>query len=86
MEKTRINYLDFARSIAIISITVNHAVNRSFNIYVDQYKEFCSMPLIITIIKSILHCFSRIGVPLFLMISGTLLLPRDYTGGGIIDL
>ena len=33
-----------------------------------------------TIIKSILYAFSRIGVPIFVMITGALLLPRNYEG------
>ena len=80
-ERKRIIYLDIARTIAIVSITFNHAVNRSFNIDSNQYEEFISIPLFVSIIKVILYSFSRIGVPLFLMISGALLIGRDYSGG-----
>jgi len=79
----RIAYLDIARSLAIISVSFNHAVNRSFNIRVDTLIEFQSIPLWLTIIKVVLYALSRIGVPLFLMISGVLLLPRDYSGDKI---
>ncbi len=75
----RIYYIDLARFIAIISITINHAVSRSFDIYSNTLTEFNELPLYATIIKCVLYIFSRIGVPLFLMISGALLLPRDYT-------
>lgn len=74
----RISYLDVARSIAIISITINHAVNRSFSIYSGQYEEFQSIPLYLSILKAVFYAFSRIGVPFFVMISGALLLPREY--------
>ena len=81
-ENERIIWLDVARSIAIVSITVNHAVNRSFAVNYDQFIEFNSIPIALTIIKTVLYAFSRIGVPLFLMISGALLLPKDYENGG----
>ena len=81
-KQNRIVWLDIARAIAIVSITFNHAVNRSFNIYTEQLSEYLQIPVYLTIIKVILYTFSRIGVPLFLMISGTLLLPRNYSGGG----
>lgn len=77
----RILYLDILRAIAIISITFNHAVNRSFAINSGQFLEFQDIPLYLTIIKVVLYAFSRIGVPLFVMISGALLLSRDYSGG-----
>ena len=74
----RIQYLDVARSIAIVSITFNHAFNFSFS---ATYAEFISLPILVNVIKAALYTFSRIGVPLFLMISGALLLPRNYGGG-----
>lgn len=76
----RIAYLDVARSIAIVSITFNHAVNRSFATVIGQYAEFTSIPFALTVVKAILYAFSRLGVPIFLMISGALLLTRDYSG------
>lgn len=82
-EQKRIGYLDIARAIAIISITFNHAVSRSFNIYTDQLSEYLSVPIGLTVIKTVLYVFSRIGVPLFLMISGALLLNRDYDNKGL---
>ena len=82
-KKQRIAYLDVARSIAIISITFNHAVNRSFNTSVNQLSEFLSIPVWLTIIKTILYVFSRIGVPLFVMISGSLLISHNYDNVGV---
>ncbi|MDO5297335.1 MAG: acyltransferase [bacterium] len=77
----RIIYLDILRAIAIISITFNHAVNRSFAVYSRQLSEFQSLPFYMTAVKSGLYAFSRIGVPLFVMITGALLLTRKYDGG-----
>ncbi len=76
----RIKYIDLARAIAIISITINHAVNRSFSIYSGSVKEMALFPIWLSIAKVMLYIFSRIGVPIFLMITGALLLPRDYEG------
>ena len=80
--KKRIAYLDIARSIAIISISFNHAVNRSFSVYSDTQTEFRAIPLWLSFIKVILYAFSRVGVPLFVMITGALLLSRNYRGDG----
>ena len=69
-------YLDVARCIAIISITFNHAVNRSFDNYGNQMAEFLSIPIASSVLKAVITVFSRIGVPLFLMISGALILTK----------
>ncbi len=77
--KKRIYWLDVARVIAIISITLNHAVNRSYDNYHDQMAEYLAIPISSTILKTVITVFSRMGVPLFLMISGSLLLKKDIT-------
>lgn len=83
MEKVkRIQWLDVARSLAIISITFNHAVNRSFSTEVGQYAEFLKLPFPYTVLKAVIYAFSRIGVPLFLMITGALMLNKDYEKEG----
>ena len=69
-------YLDVARVVAIISISLNHAVNRSYENYTDQMAEFFSIPLASTVFKTVISIFSRIGVPLFLMITGVLILNK----------
>lgn len=72
----RILWLDVARALAIISISLNHAVNRSYS-YHDQMTEFFSIPLASSIFKAVIFVFSNLGVPLFMMISGALLLKKD---------
>lgn len=69
-------YLDIARTIAIISISLNHAVNRTYDNYSDQAGEFLEISLISSVFKAVVTVFSHIGVPLFLMISGALLLHK----------
>ena len=38
-------YLDVARVLAIISISLNHAVNRTYNNYSNQMQEFLEFRL-----------------------------------------
>jgi len=45
----RIYWLDVARVVAIISISLNHAVNRSYDNYTDQMAEFISSPMYSTL-------------------------------------
>ena len=77
----RIYWLDVARVIAIISISCNHAINRSYATYTGQLEEYLSIPFISTTFKAVIYIFSRIGVPLFLMISGALLLSKNINDG-----
>ena len=71
-------WLDLARAVAIISITFNHALSRSFHTRSETLQEFLLMPAPESFLKAFLYVFSRIGVPLFLMITGALLIPRNY--------
>lgn len=66
--KERIFYYDFLRAFAIIAVLLCHA---------DIFYGTLITPLEI-ITKYIIHDIGRIGVPIFLMISGALLLNRDY--------
>ncbi|MGN1306258.1 MAG: acyltransferase [Faecousia sp.] len=74
-------YLDVARVLAIISISLNHAVNRTYNNYSNQMQEFLEISLGSTILKTVVTVFSQLGVPLFLMISGALLLNKRIENG-----
>lgn len=76
-EKKRIYWLDAARTVAIISISLNHAVNRSYDNYTNQLAEYLTIPFASTVFKAVISVFSRLGVPLFLMISGALLLKKN---------
>ena len=77
-KRSRLYWLDLARVVAIISVLCNHALNRSFSLYQDTQAEFMQMSLYGSFIKALINVFSRLGVPLFLMVTGSLLLKRDY--------
>ena len=75
-KQKRMFYLDVARVVAILSISLNHAVNRSYDNYGNQLAEYLAIPMASTLFKTVISVFSRIGVPLFLMISGVLILNK----------
>lgn len=79
VEKTngkRIVWLDVARCFAIISISSNHAINRAFRSVGSSYDAYVSLPHIDSVFRAIIFVFSRLGAPIFLMISGSLLLEK----------
>jgi len=68
MKKERIFYYDFLRAFAIIGVIICH---------VDMFFGPLTTPLEI-IAQQTFHDIGRMGVPIFLMISGALLLNKDY--------
>lgn len=78
MDKKRVVYYDFARVFAIISISFNHAVNRTFDNYTDTQLEYETQEWSLTLIKTCVTVFSRIGVPVFLMLTGALILSKQF--------
>lgn len=73
-KKERIFYYDFLRAFAIIAVLICH---------VDFF--FGSLDTPIKIISQMtFHDIGRIGVPIFLMISGALLLNRKYELGDFL--
>ena len=68
-KSNRIFYYDFLRAFAIIAVIMCH-----MDIF---YGSLTNSTLIIA--KLTFHDIGRMGVPIFLMISGALLLNRDYT-------
>ena len=85
VQQERIVWLDYARMVAIVSITINHALSRSFQTHVDTLSEFQEMSIVGSYIKALLYVISRLGVPVFLMISGSLLLKRNYEDKTVLD-
>lgn len=65
--KKRILWLDVARTVAIISVTFNHALSRSFETHEGTLEEFNNISKVISAIKAVLYVFSRLGVPLFMI-------------------
>ena len=78
-KKVRIEYITLSRALAIILITLLHALTRSFRVHSGTQTEFYSIPLYMTIIKAGIYGVSRIGLCIFLMITGALMLPRNYS-------
>ncbi|WP_188355142.1 acyltransferase [Galliscardovia ingluviei] len=73
----RIFQLDVIRSFAIICVVFNHATEYSTH-YNSSYLN--NMPLLHRLIEISFFTFGRLGVPLFLMLTGYLLLDRDFSG------
>ena len=72
----RILWLDLARVIALLSISLNHAVYRAVNVG-DEISYLNNVGFSFTaIFYTIVYFFSRLGVPLFLMITGALIINK----------
>ena len=84
-EFQRIGWLDAVRALAILSVTFNHALSRSFAIYSGTQAEFLRMSHWESLIKALFYVFSRLGVPLFLMITGSLLMDRNYEDTEVVN-
>lgn len=78
MEKKRIIWLDIARIFACFSVIANHALDEYFEGLVNLSKP------ISFIFCSIQYCFARLGVPIFLMITGSLLFFKDYKFNNVL--
>ena len=76
----RCYWMDVARAVAILSVTLNHAVNRTYSNYHNQMEEFLRISTSSTLLKTGITVFSHLGVPLFLMLSGALLLRKRFSG------
>ena len=74
VKKERIFYYDFLRAFAIIAVLICH-VDLFFGPLVTPFEIISQMTF---------HDIGRIGVPIFLMISGALLLNRDYELGDFL--
>ena len=77
-DEQRIVWLDIARVLAIVSISSNHAVNRAFRNFGTLNEAYMIVPYSVTIFRAIISVFSRLGVPLFLMITGALCLKKEF--------
>ena len=73
-KKERIFYYDFLRAFAIIAVLICH---------VDFFFGSLNTPIKV-IGQMTFHDIGRIGVPIFLMISGALLLNRKYELGDFL--
>ncbi len=80
----RLPWLDAARLLAITFVVFNHALNTIYTSYIPQGGTAAEcMTAAETVFRALAYTLSRYGVPLFLMITGALLLPRDYETPGV---
>ena len=75
MGKTRVEWIDLVRAIAILTVLYIHATDGIFIISSDAIMNFTIYSRIFNFISLFI---GRIGVPFFLMITGYLLLDRTY--------
>ncbi|WP_407374687.1 acyltransferase [Methanobrevibacter sp.] len=75
MTKTRIEWIDLVRAIAILTVLYIHATDGIYIIQSDATMNFGTYSRIFQFISLFI---GRIGVPFFLMITGYLLLDRSY--------
>lgn len=73
--KKRIYYLDIAKTFAIISVVLCHSVELIYNM---NLKGWLNLGIKSQIYRTIVFTVGRLGVPIFLLISGYLLLNRRY--------
>lgn len=71
--KTRLEYLDIARTFAIISVVLCHAVEL---VYQMKLKGLTILSFQSQLFRLISFTFGRLGVPIFLFITGTLILNK----------
>lgn len=77
----RIAWIDLARALAISFVLIVHAVEGIYALNLDAVAHLSTQT---TVFAFSAFTLGRIGVPLFLFISGYLLLDRDYTREGCI--
>ena len=78
--KDRIQYLDNLRAFAILMIILDHAVMIGYLIYYDCFDQIYSgMGFVSRIFCFLCYESSRLGVPLFMMITGALILTKDFS-------
>ena len=71
----RILWLDYARAVAIFFVVICHATEGSYYFIRMGEKE---VTFFVWLTENILFTFGRLGVPLFVMISGGLMLRKEY--------
>ena len=81
-EKARIKWIDLVRAAAILSVVLCHAIEA---VYQFELENVTSLSMQSRIFGFTCHTAGRLGVPLFLMITGSLLLPREYDNDRIKD-
>lgn len=81
MSKTRIEWIDLVRAIAILTVLYIHSVD---GIYIISSDAIVNLTMISRLFQYASLFIGRIGVPFFLMITGYLLLDRTYDDNKIM--
>lgn len=81
-EQRRIEWIDYARAFAIISVVLCHATERIYSLDLNPVISLSTKSQIFLFVS---FTFGRLGVPLFLMITGSLLLPKEYDSRRIVS-
>lgn len=76
--KKRVAWLDYARTLAIISVVVVHSLEMVYKLDFNEMMEIGNVSIIF---YDVLMTFGRIGVPLFLALTGYLHLDKDFSSG-----
>lgn len=74
--KKRIVWLDYARSFAIFSVVVIHSLEM---VYKMDFADLMKIGEVSLLFRDIVFAFGRTGVPIFLALTGFLLLDRDFS-------
>lgn len=83
MSKDRVAYFDMVRAVAIIIVVLGHALHYAYGF---DYESLSLLPAFERNGVLITYAVERTFVPLFLFLTGALLLPRDYEKEGAITL
>ena len=73
--KKRIVFIDYLRLAAILMVIMCHVIDVNCRLWLG----YVDMSLFRQLFVYIVLIFGRLGVPIFLMITGYLLLDRDYS-------
>lgn len=71
----RIYTIDLARTFAILCVLLTHATESVYDFSSDF---LCTAPNRVTVLGVLLHTIGRLGVPVFVMLTGYLMLDREY--------
>ena len=74
IDNKRIRWMDFARTFAIISVILCHSVESVYSMNMEEWNVLSSLSKIFNIVS---HTAGRLGVPIFIFLSGALLLSKD---------
>jgi len=77
----RIKWIDVCRALAILMVVLCHATERVYDLTLDGMANIIFPSKLFAFTA---FTFGRLGVPLFLMITGYLLLDRDYDSAKVI--